>query len=96
MYGAGHAIDELREIICKWQAQGKTIVIAEHRLGWLRGLCDRVLFMENGSISAEFTGDAFFSLQTGTLNSMGLRAIQTANNYLENKTGIEPSDSTSG
>jgi len=92
------AIDELREIICKWKMQGKTIIIAEHRLGWLRDLCDRVLFMENGSISAEFTGEAFFSLQTGKLNSMGLRAIKTANNYLESKTGmteIKAFDSTS-
>jgi energy-coupling factor transport system ATP-binding protein len=82
------AIDELREIIGSWKEQGKTIVIAEHRLGWLSGLCDRVIFMENGSISAEFTGEDFFSLQTGKLNSMGLRAIHTANNYLESRTGL--------
>ena len=82
------AIDELRKIIQKWKTQGKTIVIAEHRLGWLNGLCDRVLFMENGSISAEFTGESFFSLPTDQLNAMGLRAIQTANNYLESKTGL--------
>ncbi len=90
------AIDELREIIRKWKAQGKTIVIAEHRLGWLSGLCDRVLFMENGGISAEFKGEAFFSLPAEKLNSMGLRAIRTANNYLESKTGmteLKPFDS---
>ena len=81
------AIDELRDIIRKWKAQGKTIVIAEHRLGWLSGSCDRVLYMENGSISAEFTGEAFFSLPAEKLNSMGLRAVMTANNYLESKTG---------
>lgn len=82
------AIDELREIIRKWKTQGKTIVIAEHRLGWLSGLCDRVLLMESGCISAEFTGEAFFSLSTDKLNSMGLRAVQTADNYLESKTGL--------
>ncbi|MCR5541232.1 MAG: ABC transporter ATP-binding protein [Ruminococcus sp.] len=82
------AIDELREIIQKWKTHGKTIVIAEHRLGWLSGLCDRVIFMESGSISAEFTGEDFFSLQTDKLNSMGLRAIHTANNYLESRTGL--------
>lgn len=90
------AIDELRDVIRRWKAQGKTIVIAEHRLGWLSGLCDRVLFMENGGISAEFTGEAFFSLPAEKLNSMGLRAIRTANNYLESKTGmteLKPFDS---
>ena len=82
------AIDELRSIIAKWKIQGKTIVIAEHRLGWLNGLCDRVLFMENGSIGAEFSGSEFFSLNTNKLNRMGLRAIQSENNYLESKTGL--------
>ncbi|MCR4638069.1 ABC transporter ATP-binding protein [Ruminococcus sp.] len=82
------AIDELREIIRKWKSQGKTIVIAEHRLGWLSGSCDRVLFMENGGISAEFTGEAFFSLPAEKFSSMGLRAVLTANNHLESKTGL--------
>ncbi len=82
------AIDELRDIIRKWKGQGKTIIIAEHRLGWLNGLCDRVLFMENGDFSEEFTGESFFSLNTDKLNSMGLRAINTANNYIKCKTGM--------
>ena len=82
------AIAELRSIISKWKMQGKTIVIAEHRLGWLNGLCDRVLFMENGSISSEFSGGEFFSLSTDKLNTMGLRAVRTDNNYLESKAGL--------
>ena len=82
------AIDELREIIGNWKEQGKTIVIAEHRLGWLDGICDSVLFMENGDITEEFSGEEFFSLPTEKLNRMGLRAIQTANHYLESKMGM--------
>ena len=92
------AIDELREIIQKWKSQGRTLVIAEHRLGWLSGLCDRVIFMENGSISTEFSGDTFFSLGTEKLNNMGLRALQTNNDHLESHTGmtqIKPFDSSS-
>ena len=92
------AIDELREIIQKWKSQGRTLVIAEHRLGWLSGLCDRVIFMENGRISTEFSGDTFFSLSTEKLNNMGLRALQTNNDHLESHTGmtqIKPFDSSS-
>ena len=84
------AIAELREILAQWKAQGKTIVLAEHRLGWLKGLCDRILLLENGSISAEFNGETFFSLSTDALNRMGIRAFQSANNYLEWKTGLYP------
>ena len=82
------AITGLRDIIGRWKAQGKTIVIAEHRLGWLSGICGRVLFMEDGRISKEFTGDEFFSLDTGKLNEMGLCAFRTRNNYLESRSGL--------
>ncbi|WP_297958278.1 ABC transporter ATP-binding protein [uncultured Ruminococcus sp.] len=82
------AIDELREVIAAWKSQGRTIVVAEHRLGWLDGLCDRVILMENGSISAEFSGADFFALSTRKLNSMGLRAAHTDCNYLESETGL--------
>ena len=84
------AIDELREIIAAWKAQGKTIVIAEHRLGWLKGLCDRVIFLENGSISKEFTGTTFFSHTDTQLHDMGLRAVTVKKNYLESETGLFP------
>jgi len=82
------AIDELRDIIRRWKAQGKTIVIAEHRLAWLSGTCDRVVYMENGGISAEFTGEAFFSLPAEKLNSMGLRAVRTEHYHLAGRTGL--------
>ena len=82
------AISELREIILQWKKQGKTVVIAEHRLGWLNGICDRVLFMENGSISREFTGAGFFAQPTAELNAAGLRAVTEKRHYLETDTGV--------
>ncbi|MBQ1903538.1 MAG: ABC transporter ATP-binding protein [Ruminococcus sp.] len=82
------AIDELRQILVMWKKQGKTIVIAEHRLGWLEGVCDRVLFMQQGSVKEEFPAHDFFSLTTEQLNSRGLRAVRTKTNYLETQTGI--------
>ena len=82
------AIGELREIIRNWRAQGKTIVITEHRLGWLEGLCDRVLYMEDGRITRSFTGERFFSFDTEQLNEMGLRALRTAHPYLTSRTGL--------
>lgn len=82
------AIEELKGIIAAWKAQGKTIVIAEHRLGWLSGLCDRVLLLEEGRIAKEYTGTAFFSLTAAQLHKMGLRAISARKNYLESDTGL--------
>lgn len=82
------AIDELKQILVMWKKQGKTIIIAEHRLGWLDGVCDRVLFMQQGSVKEEFPAHDFFSLTTEQLNSRGLRAVRTKTNYLETQTGI--------
>ncbi|MBQ8966730.1 ABC transporter ATP-binding protein [Ruminococcus sp.] len=82
------AIAELSEIIKSWKADGKTIVIAEHRLGWLKGLCDRVILMEKGSITRQFTGEEFFALDSSTLGGMGLRSIQGGSDYLSSPTGV--------
>ena len=84
------AIEELRKITSMWKAQGKTIVIAEHRLCWLQGLCDRVLVLENGRIQNDIAGTEFFSLSTLQLHDMGLRANTAHTNYLESKTGLFP------
>ena len=82
------AINKLREIIAAWKAQGKTIVIAEHRLSWHKGLCDKVLLLEGGSLAKAYTDTGFFSLSDAQLNETGLRAITQKKNYLDNQTGL--------
>ena len=44
------AIEDLKKTLMLWKSQGKTIVIAEHRLYWLTELCDRVIYMKAGRI----------------------------------------------
>ena len=44
------SIRELKDVLRKWKAQGKTIVIAEHRLYYLMDIADRVLYMQDGQI----------------------------------------------
>ena len=39
------AIDDLRQVLSLWKKQGKTILIAEHRLYYLHDLADRVLYV---------------------------------------------------
>ena len=39
------AIKDLSESIRKWKEQGKTIIISEHRLWYLKDLIDRVLYL---------------------------------------------------
>lgn len=82
------AINDLREIVSLWKSVGKTIVIAEHRLDWLCGICDRVIFMKNGEIAADISAPEFFSKSEDELHHMGLRCSERYKNHLESDTGF--------
>ncbi|MCD8076043.1 MAG: ABC transporter ATP-binding protein [Lachnospiraceae bacterium] len=49
------AIEKLRKILALLKQQGKTIIIAEHRMWYLKNLVDRAVYMEDGKIVREYT-----------------------------------------
>ena len=67
------AIKDLEIILEKWKKAGKTIVIAEHCLFFLRNLADRVFVLEDGALKHELTGKQFRELQIEEMEDMGLR-----------------------
>lgn len=67
------AIQDLQKILLSWKEQGKTIVIAEHRLHWLKGIADRVLYF-NGKIKKDMDAASFWRLSVEEMHNMGLRA----------------------
>ena len=69
------AIGELREHLRLIKSQGKTVIIAEHRLYYLTDVADRIIYLENGRIAGDFTPEQFMALSTEERQSMGLRAI---------------------
>ncbi|MCR5810362.1 MAG: ATP-binding cassette domain-containing protein, partial [Lachnospiraceae bacterium] len=69
------AILKIREIISRMKDAGKTILIAEHRLYWLRELADSVYYVCNGSISQNWTGKEFFSMTEAERKKLGLREL---------------------
>ena len=68
------SIAALQSYIRNIKAQGKTVVVAEHRLYYLTGIADRIVYMEKGEISGIFTPAEFKSLSSGRRHRMGLRA----------------------
>lgn len=68
-------IQELHDHLKLIKEQGKTIVIAEHRIYYLMDLVDRILFMEDGQITGDFTPGEFKGLSDTVRKQMGLRAI---------------------
>lgn len=69
------AIEDLRQNLELWKKQGKTIIIAEHRLYFLSEIVDRVVYMKNGSIEKEFSSSQMKSMKASKLSDMGLRKI---------------------
>ena len=55
------------------RAQGKTVIIAEHRLYYIMDAVDRVVYLENGKIAGDYTTEQLMSLTRNERQSMGLR-----------------------
>ena len=69
------AIEDLRRHLTLLKAQGKTILVAEHRLSYLMDVADRVLYLEGGRITGDWTPAEFRRIPAQRRQEMGLRAI---------------------
>ena len=68
------SIQELREHLLLVKGQGKTILIAEHRLYYLMDIADRIVYLDRGEIKGIFTPEEFRRLSQAQREQMGLRA----------------------
>lgn len=68
-------IADLREVVAKWKTMGKTIIIAEHRLYYLMGVADRVIYLKDGRIAKDIPIADFANLPEAQLQKMGLRSL---------------------
>ena len=69
------SIARLVKILRKLKADGKTIVISEHRLYFLMDLIDQAILIEHGAVKEIFTGDAFRAISDDDRCRMGLRCF---------------------
>ena len=70
------AIEDLRRIILNWKSQGKTVIIAEHRLYWLTELCDRVVYMKDGCVELDIPMNTFLEYSQEQITELGLRPLR--------------------
>lgn len=87
------AIRKLREQIILLKKQGKTVVIAEHRLFFLADIIDRAVYIRNGEIKQIFSGEEFQALSDKERISMGLRTIHQTELRLKSTGNIESTGS---
>ncbi|MBR0370816.1 MAG: energy-coupling factor ABC transporter ATP-binding protein [Methanobrevibacter sp.] len=67
---------EFEQIIKKWKSQGKTVIIAEHKLFFLKDVVDRVIFIKNGKITYDWHISEFKKLNH---RDLGLRQLDLDN-----------------
>lgn len=68
-------IADLKEIVSRWKRAGKTVVIVEHRLYYLRDVADRICYVKNGQIAYEWTPAELEAKGAAYASSLGLRCM---------------------
>ncbi|MFI3201137.1 MAG: ABC transporter ATP-binding protein [Eubacteriales bacterium] len=68
------SIQTLQEVLKIWKQQGKTILIAEHRISYLRDIVNRVILVEDGQIVFDLPINEFLSKGEDVVN-FGLRCL---------------------
>lgn len=69
------SIMDLRRTLASWKKQGKTIIISEHRLYYLKDIADRFVYLKSGEIYQEYSKDEFAALTEEQRQEMGLRTF---------------------
>lgn len=67
------AIDALKETLKSLKQQGKTILVAEHRLYYLMDVIDRAFYFEYGRLEKIYTPKELLTLPQTTREKLGLR-----------------------
>lgn len=73
----------IKDIMKKLMEQGKVIVIAEHRLAYLKEMVTKVCYLRDGKILHYYTGKEFYDMPDTERRKLGLRELtSTALNNL--------------
>ena len=70
-----HAVNELQLMLQFLKAHGKTIVIAEHRIRYLKELANRAVYMKEGQIEKEYTMQELDSMSIAERMETGIRPV---------------------
>jgi energy-coupling factor transport system ATP-binding protein len=77
----------LAELLKNLKAQGKTILIADHRIYYLMDIIDRIVYMDEGMIKHQWQQKEFALLSQDYLTSLGIRkSVAITLDELTNKT----------
>lgn len=81
------SIEDLKGYLRLLREQGKTILIAEHRLYYLLDIADRIIYLSDGKIEKIYTPSELRAISDTTRKNMGLRAVNLKNVHPRSITG---------
>lgn len=67
------SVEALRKLMLSLKTQGKTMVISEHRIYYLKKLVDRYYYLENGKVTGSFSEKELLSSSEDFFRRAGLR-----------------------
>ncbi|MDO5714703.1 MAG: ABC transporter ATP-binding protein [Tissierellia bacterium] len=67
------SVEALKELMIQLKKQGKTMIISEHRLYYLKGLVDKYYYIKNGEIIDSYTEDDLLHMIRKEYELLGLR-----------------------
>ncbi|MBK4163615.1 ABC transporter ATP-binding protein [Corynebacterium macginleyi] len=72
------SMDSIEMLACmlrRLKELGTTIIIADHRLFFLKGIADQVIYLNQGKISRSFHAHEFYALDETARKQLGLRSL---------------------
>lgn len=73
------SIQRLHKVLLTLKQMGKTILVSEHRLYYLRDIADRFILVEDGQITGTYAASTLCAMTLTQLHELGLRSLQDTN-----------------
>ena len=86
------AVERLRKMLFELKAQGKTLILSEHRLYYLSGIADEYWVIDGGEIKQRFTAEEMAAKSIDELTEMSLRTTDLS--LVKIKQREKPADRT--
>lgn len=83
-------VGNLERLLVQLKDRGKTIILSEHRMYWLKSLVDRYVLIRNGKIEGIFSKSEFLDLQPEELHEMGIRSFDFKSRNKEDRRSSTP------
>lgn len=70
------SIESLKKLMISLKNKGKTLIVSEHRIYYLKDIIDKYYYIENGKITKCFSREDLISKDEDYLKKLGIRSIK--------------------